>query len=145
MTQATVVNCATGEVQTVTLPVPPLAVAKAAKWEQAKAERDRRIAAGCAVPGIGTFDSDDPSRSNITGAVTMALIAQAAGQPFSIGWKLADNTVATLDAAQMIGAGVVVGQYVAACHANAQALGQAIEAAGTIAALGDINIGAGWP
>lgn len=145
MATGTRVNCATGEVETFTLPEPSLDDAKAAKWTAAKVNRDARIDAGVTVPGIGTFDSDGISRNNITGAVTMALIAQGAGAPYSITWKLADNTVATLTAAQMIGVGVAVGQYVAACHARAQTLGLAIQAASTVAAVDAIDIGAGWP
>lgn len=125
-----------------TIPLPAL---KAAKWAAAKAERDVAIDAGVAVPGIGTFDSDTLSRGNITGAVVLAQIATAQGQPFAMSWKLADNSITTLDATEMITAGVLVGQHVAACHANAQALGLAIEAAQDEAALDAIDIGAGWP
>lgn len=145
MATGTRVNCATGEVETFTLSEPSLDEAKASKWAAAKAKRDIQIDAGVTVPGIGTFDSDSVSRNNITGAVTMALIAQGAGAPFTIGWKLADNTVTTLDAAQMIGVGVAMGQYVAACHANAQAIGLAIQGAGDVETVEAIDIGAGWP
>lgn len=145
MATGQVFDCSTGLVQTVTVAPPSLSEAKADKWDQAKTERDRRITAGCTVPGVGTFDTDEVSRGNITGAVTMALIAQGAGAPYSIGWKLADNTIATLNAAGMIGAGGAVGQYVAACHANVQGLGLAIEAASDLAAVAAIDVGAGWP
>lgn len=123
----------------------PLDDLKAGLWAEAKALRDAAIDAGVDVPGIGRFDSDPASRGNINGAVTMALVAASAGQPFAIGWKLADNTVTTLSGPQMIAVGVAVGQHVAACHAVAQALGIAIQAADDHAALAAIDIGAGWP
>lgn len=145
MATGQVFDCSTGEVEIVAVLAPSLDELKADKWEQAKAERNRRIAAGCTVPGVGVFDTDEVSRGNITGAVTMALVAQAAGSPYSIGWKLADNSIVTLDGPGMIGAGVAVGQYVAGCHANAQALGLAIEAAADQVALSAIDVAAGWP
>ena len=146
-------DCALGreltEEEIAALPEPepmPLEDQKLALWERVKAIRDARIETGPAtVPGVGQFDTDATSRLNVNGAVTMALIAQAAGAPFSIGWKLYDNSIVELDAAQMIAAGLAVGQHVSACHARAQALGLAIEAAGDAEALVAIDIGAGWP
>jgi len=120
----------------------PVEPARLAKWEAVKAMRDAIIDGGAPVPGLGTFDSDMLSRINITGAVTLA---QIGGQAFSISWTLADNNVVQLNAAQMIGVGVAVGQFVAAAHANAQALRADIEAAQDYAELESIDIGAGWP
>jgi len=126
-------------------PVVPLDDLKAALWTEAKALRDAAIDAGVDVAGIGRFDSDPASRGNINGAVTMALVAASTGQPFEISWRLADNSVTTLSGAQMIAVGVAVGQHVAACHAAAQAIGIAIQAAADRSALATIDIGAGWP
>lgn len=120
----------------------PVEPARLVKWSQVKARRDEVIDGGAPVPGLGTFDSDMLSRINITGAVTLA---QIGGQSFSISWTLADNTVVQLNAAQMIGVGAAVGQFVAAAHANAQALRADIEAAQDFAELEAIDIGAGWP
>lgn len=140
-----VVDCASGEA--ITRPVNPLPLTdvKAALWDAIKRLRDAHIDGGVIVPGVGRFDSDPLSRSNINGAVTMALIAQGASQPFAMDWKLADNTIATLDASQMIAVGVAVGGHVASCHANAQALGLAIESAQDVTALNAIEVEAGWP
>lgn len=139
------IDCATGQVSVAVDDPRSIETVKDSKWTQAKAVRDAHIDAGVTVPGIGTFDSDPASRNNITGAVTMALIAQGAGAPFTIGWKLADNSVSTLDAAEMIGVGVAMGQYVAACHANAQVIGLAIQGASDIETIDAIDLGAGWP
>ena len=123
----------------------PLEQAKAVLWASAKTYRDHRIDAGVSVPGIGTFDSDLNSRLNITGAVTLAQVAIAAGQPFTMSWKLADNSIEVLDASEMIAVGVATGQYVGACHAAAQAVGLAINAAEDHEALAAIDIEAGYP
>lgn len=126
------------------VPVINLLVAKAAKWALAKARRNQAIGAGVTVPGIGIFDTDDASRSNITGAVVGAMIAQAAATPFLIGWKLADNSVVVLNGPKMVQAGMAALAHVSACHANAQAIGLAIEAAVDVAELDAIDIGANW-
>ena len=122
-----------------------LALLKQEKQAAVRARRDIEIDGGCPVEGIGVFDSDLPSRQNINGAVTGAMIAQGAGAPFTISWKLADNSLVALDAAQMIAAGLAVLGRVAACHANAQAIGVAIDAAEDFATLNAIDLEAGWP
>jgi len=66
-------------------------------------------------------------------------------QPFSADFTLADNTVATLNAAQMIGLGVAVGQHVQQVYGRATELREAIDAAQDIDALEAIDIGAGGP
>ena len=122
-----------------------LAYAKAAKWEQAKIIRDQQIDLGCAVPGVGTFDTDLLSRTNIHGAVTAAAIASSQSLAFEVPWKLKDNSIIALDAPTMIGAGMAVMQRTSDCHAHAQGLGLAIEAAVDFAALDAIDIETGWP
>ena len=122
-----------------------LTTAKQAKWEQAKANRDAAIDAGCTVPGVGTFDTDLLSRTNIHGAVTAAAIASSQSLAFKVPWKLKDNSIIVLDAPTMIGAGMAVMQRTSDCHAHAQALGIAIEAAEDFAALDVIDIETGWP
>jgi hypothetical protein len=114
-------------------------------WERVKAHRDLVIDGGCAVPALGVFDTDPVSRSNINGAVTGAMLALQAGAPFSVDWKLADNSIATLSAMQMIVVGQAVLARVAAAHATSQELGLAILAAATWADLSAIDIEAGWP
>lgn len=143
---AIVIDCMTGEVTVGPDPDPPTVEELRVKlWSRAKVIRDQHIDGGVPVAGIGTFDSDLVSRTNISGSVTGAIIAQSASLPFSVSWKLADNSIVVLDAAQMIAAGMAVMQHVAACHANAQAMGLAIIAAEDAEALGLIDLEAGWP
>lgn len=118
---------------------------KEARWLDVKQLRDQHIDGGCDVPAIGRFDTDMLSRSNITGAVTGALMAKLAAAPFTVQWKLADNSLVELDADQMIIAGQAVLSHVSTCHARSQALGLLIAAADAKSDLEAIDIEEGWP
>lgn len=142
---AVVIDCGTGQETVEPGPVLSVAERKLEMVESIKAIRDTHIAGGTTVQGIGVFDSDDAARLNITGAVVMAQVAIAANQPFSMSWKLANNTLVTLNATQMIAVGIAAGTHVAACHARAQVLGVAVQNAADHAALDAININIGWP
>lgn len=98
--------------------------AKNAQWEKVKQARAAAEYGGFTWDG-STFDSDPISQARINGAVTLAQMNSA----FSIGWTLADNTVRTLTAADMIAVGVALGQHVNACHERARVLRGEIESA----------------
>lgn len=142
---AVIVDCGTGQETVEPGPVLSVAERKLEMVESIKSIRDARIAGGATVQGIGVFDSDDAARLNITGAVVMAQVAIAANQPFSMSWKLANNTLVTLNAQQMIAVGLAAGTHVAACHARAQALGVAVQAAASHDDLDAIDLSSGWP
>lgn len=110
-----------------------------------KRKRDAVEQQGVTLAGVGTFDTDTESQRKVNGAVTMALIAMQYSQPFEIVWRLADDTTATLDAAGIIGVGVAVGQHVAACQANKNALDLLIMAAESVEELEAIDLEDGWP
>ena len=97
---------------------------KEARWAEVRRERDRAEFGGFSWDG-SRFDSDAISQQRITGAVTLAMMNAA----FSIDWTLADNTVRTLTAADMIAVGVALGQHVNACHERARVLRGEIESA----------------
>jgi len=103
---------------------------KDARWAEVRRERDRDEFGGFSWDG-SRFDSDALSQQRITGAVTLAMMNSA----FSIGWTLADNTMRTLNAADMIAVGVALGQHVNACHERARVLRREIEAALTAETL----------
>jgi hypothetical protein len=105
---------------------------QSAKWLSIKQARDTAEFGGFTWAG-STFDSSPQAVQRISGAVQMAMLAQAAGQAFGIDWTLADNTVRTLSGADMIAVGLALGQHVAACHVKARALRAQIEAAATVA------------
>jgi hypothetical protein len=101
---------------------------KDAQWALIKSARNTAEYAGF-VWGGSAFDSDALSQGRITGAVTMAQMTPT----FTIDWTLADNTVRTLTAIQMIGVGVALGAHVEAQFSHGQALRVQIEAAATSA------------
>jgi hypothetical protein len=128
--------------------VDPLAgdldAARARGWAAVKAERDRRASGGCDT-ALGRVDSDERSRILIAGAVQMAQIAKASGEPYSVAWVMANNQPVYHDADAMIAMGVTVGQHIAACWDRAQALRAEIDAADTPEAVGAVNFVSGWP
>lgn len=112
-----------------------------AAYARVKELREQRKGGGLMTP-LGPIETDPDSRSNINGAVQMASIL---GTAFSIDWRLADNSVVSLNADTMIQIGLMVGQHVAACQYRKNQLDAQIEAAGTLAALDAIDLDEGWP
>jgi hypothetical protein len=101
-----------------------LADHKAAQWELIKQARSAAEYAGFAWDR-SVFDSDALSQNRITGAVTLAQLSPG----FTIDWTLKDNSVRTLNQADMIAVGVALGQHVQAQFTKAQGLRVQIEAA----------------
>jgi hypothetical protein len=125
--------------------VPRMDVLKLETWERVKARRDAAEHGGAETP-LGRMDSDPASQGKVNGLVTMAMLAQAAGQPFSQPFTMADNQVVEHDAAAMIAAGVALGRHVAACHAAARRLRDEIASAESADALAAIDAdSANWP
>ena len=119
--------------------VADLATARARQRAVINAARDVAQDGGAMTPA-GLFDSDERSRQFLNGAVMTATLAQAAGQPFSIDWTRADNSVVTLNAAQLIEAGVAVALHIDAIQRRARVLKGRIDAAETLAAIAAV----GW-
>ena len=82
-----------------------MAANKAAKWQEVKLARMNAIAAPLKTP-YGTFDANPDASLNIVKAVLLAQTLANVGQPVAIDFTLADNTVVTLDAKQMIEVGL---------------------------------------
>lgn len=117
---------------------------KPAVWTMVKAKRDEVIDGGTSTPA-GVVDSDELSRSNIAGATLAAIIAKQASQAFSIEWTLADNSVVSLDADQMIALGVAAMSHVSLAHDRARDLRSEIEATSDLVDLLTLDIETGWP
>jgi len=113
---------------------------KAAQWETIKAVRESAEFGGFTWDE-STFDSDPMSQSRIQGGAILAMQALAAEAPFELDWTLSDNTVRTLDAADMIGVGQAMAMHVATQHAIARTLRAAIQSATTQAEVEAIT----WP
>lgn len=113
---------------------------KGDKWAEIKSAREAVFNAPLVTPH-GTFDSDSRGRSNITDAVLMAQALTATGSPVSIDFTLADNTVVTLNAEQMIEVGLYLGAKVQGAYAVSRTLRAAIDAATTSAEVQAVS----WP
>lgn len=105
--------------------------ARTAKRSEIKRARDAFEFGGFDWSGY-CFDSNAISQQRIQGAVQLAMAAQATGEPFSIEWTLADNSVITLDGGQMLAVGLAMGQHIQAAHGKARLLKQRIDAAQSI-------------
>lgn len=112
-------------------PVESLDDAKVVQWATIKAERDRLEMSGVAYLGA-VFDSDALSVQRIGIAVQAAQAAKSAGQPFSVDWTTADNTVVTLTAEEVIGLPLALAAYSNSLHVTARELRDQIEAAATV-------------
>lgn len=124
--------------------VPDLTALRTARWALVKARRDQAEWWGCST-ALGRVDTDPESQRKTSGAVQLAMIAQATGTSFEIDWTMQDNGVAAHDAAAMIAMGVAVGQHVAACHAAALMKRQALANAADVAAIEAVDLDNGWP
>ncbi|UQV43377.1 DUF4376 domain-containing protein [Janthinobacterium lividum] len=94
-------------------------------WERVKTARSVAETADFVCSGV-VYQTD---KDRIVGAAQLALMAQAAGQPYSIDWTLSDNTHLTLDAAGMIAVGAALGAHVAEAFAIGLHLRRQIAAA----------------
>ncbi|WP_347269850.1 DUF4376 domain-containing protein [Rhizorhabdus histidinilytica] len=128
-----------------------IAELRAARWRQAKDIRFMRMTGGCLVPGIGLVDTRNDPISNsqlfVAGAALSASRALAIDPDtdWSKDWTLADNSVVTLSAAQMIALGDAVEAHLQACQDAGTAIRALIDAADDEAALAAIDITAGYP
>jgi hypothetical protein len=116
-----------------------LAEAKAKQRGIINRARDAAIDGGAETPA-GVVDTNATSRILIAGAAQTAVIAASAEQPFEVDWTLADNSVATLDGAEMIGLGLAVSAHVGAMHSRGRVLKARIDDAETVEAVAAI----GW-
>lgn len=114
---------------------------KARVKAQLRLRRDLAEWAGVTTPE-GMVDSDPDSQRKISGTVTMAMLG---GENFSIEWRMKDNSIVTLNAAQTIALGVAVGQHVAACQVNKNTIDSLIEACTTVEELQAVDLEEGWP
>ena len=124
--------------------VADLAELKAARREEAKRVRRKRIGQGVMAAGIGMVQTDaGPGRDSM--AAIERLASRAVRQPAGLfRLKLADNSFAEITSAQMIEIADLVGAHEQACRDACDAILALIEAAGE-AELDAIDITAGYP
>lgn len=105
-----------------------LDIAKQHARSKINTARDAEEVAGFTAYGK-TFDSDKTSQQRI---LIAANTAQVVGSSFTIDWTCADNSVITLDYAQMLGLPVIMAQAGNALHQKARDLKAQIDAATTL-------------
>lgn len=130
------IDLATGDIIT-SVPAVDIEALRAMRWTAIKAERTRQLGGTFSAEGR-TFQID---QLNLPGAALDALRAQLAGEPWSQVWVLADNTVATLTAAEMIAAGRAMRQAISDLWVMGEILRAQIQAAMDADALDAIT----WP
>jgi hypothetical protein len=106
--------------------------------------RDKTIAMGCDTPS-GRVDTDEVSLRNIMATYQSAVLAKLTTSPFSVEWRIADNSSVVLDADQMIAVGNAVLSRTQACYENSWSLKAEVEAATTVEEVTLVLIGSGWP
>lgn len=111
---------------------------RATQWSQIKQDRDAAEAAGFWYMGR-LIDSDARSVQRITGAVQAAQKALETGEPFTISWTCADNSLLELDAEQMTGMPAALALYVNGLHEKARGLRAAIASAANASAIQSIT------
>jgi hypothetical protein len=108
-------------------------------------ERDKALHGGYPATGLGVFQTDDVSIRNILGTAQMAALSKMSASAFSIDWRLADDSMVTLDADGFIAVSAGVMEHVKDCYAHSWTLKAAVEAAEDDATIDAIDVTAGWP
>ena len=120
----------------------PLADYKEERKAEATAKRYNVETGGVTVSGM-TVETSRESQGMIDGAYSLA-VRNADTQNFTIDFKTTVGWV-SLTAAQMIAISEAVGSHIQAAFKRERALHEAIDAAGTHAAVAAIDITTGWP
>lgn len=126
---------------TIVTRVKPLEELKVTALATVKALRDTTEAAGCTVEGIGRFETDARSQVKILGQVVKSMLTPG----FTTNYRLEDDSLVPLNAAQMQMVGAVVGSQVEAAQYRKNELDDAINAAQDAPTLAAIPITEGWP
>jgi hypothetical protein len=106
-----------------------------------KLKRDACQSAGAMTP-YGRIDTDEASRTKLTGSFAMAL---ALGDLYDDVWTMADGSDVEVDKDKILEIGLAVGQHVSACQRRKKTLEGAIVTATTLEALLAIEYLADWP
>lgn len=114
------------------------------KWAQVKTRREQAETGGCST-AFGRIDTDEMSILRINSGVLAAKLSLDQQVPFTIDWTMADNSVVTLDAPQMISLGLAAMLHVVACHERGRHLRQAIYDSSSLEELESVYIESGWP
>lgn len=108
--------------------------------------REEKINGGFTFNGH-VYDSDERSRSNISGACTLSLVLLGQQQDFPEGftWRDSDNEDVPMRAADVISLAVTTGTFVTTCYGVSWYHKSNISAMTDIATLQDYDLTVGWP
>lgn len=101
--------------------------------------RDVKIHEGCRTP-FGIVDSDEISIRNVLGSCQIASILTSQSIPFSMNWRLQNNELISVSAADIIQIGLAVMKHVSGCYEVSWALKAAVLAATTRDAIDTMDI-----
>ena len=116
-----------------------LAAAQAQAYSRIGAARSSAELSPFTYNGI-LYDADVDAQRRITGAVTLAMLAQVGAQTFSMEWNAHDGSTVTLDGPSMMGLGVALGIAVAAVFERHRVAKAAVAAATTAAQCDAITL-----
>lgn len=132
---------------TITQDETPIEIAKSKAYSTINAIRKQIVGGGCPT-AFGTVDTDDISIRNVQGSVQAATIKNMLAEPFSIVFRMKDNTDVTLDANQTISMGMTVMAFIEQCYKRSWELKLQVDTAfnaNNIEALNTINLYSNWP
>jgi hypothetical protein len=106
--------------------------------------RDQHISGGTETP-FGRVDTDPVSIRNILGSYSVATASIVASQFFEIKWRMADNSLKTLSAINMIELGNAVLKHVDFCYNRSWQLKDLVNAEdATVESLNSLDLTEGW-
>lgn len=121
-------------------PVTDLETAKARRWSEIKALRSA-MEFGPLLWDGSTFNGDAVAQTRIQASARRAAAAIAAGEALTEDWTLADNTVRTLTAADLVALGAALDARPSQLHDIARGLRERIDAALTPEEAASVD----WP
>ena len=104
--------------------------------------REAVVNGGCLTPS-GVVDTNEISRNNVAAACQVALRASLTEAPYSVVWRLLDNSEVTVDAAGMLAIGDAVLFHVDRAYRLSWTLKAQVEAATSIEQIDNIPL-VGW-
>jgi hypothetical protein len=113
-------------------------------WARAQVYREQQKESGCNTAS-GRVQTNADSQRIISGAVQAADLSKRYGQPFSMNFTMADNSVVALTADEMIALGLAVAARISACHDVGTGIRDAINAATTAEEAFAVPYQAGYP
>jgi len=108
------------------------------KWQEIKKARDAHEFGGFTW-GAYLFDSDQLSQQRIGQAAQAALFSQSTDQAYHQDWTLANNTVVSLSAQDMLDVALAMGTHIGNAHTRARELREMVFATNSAEELNQLT------